>query len=116
MQIEMVLGLCKCNRTTPPSLLLMQAEQNYAQIEKELLSVVFTLEKFHMHTYNTPGTVQNDHKPLVSIQSKPISKSTMCLQRMLVRLQKYSFTIDYTPGNDLHLEDVLSRACVPIVQ
>lgn len=92
---------------------LTQAECNYAQIEKELLSVMFALEKFHIYTYGRQVTVQNDHKPLVSIQNKPISKAPMRLQRMLMRLQKYDYKIMYTPGKDLHLADALSRAYLP---
>jgi hypothetical protein len=30
---------------------LTKTEQNYAQIEKELLAVVFGMEKFHQYTY-----------------------------------------------------------------
>lgn len=92
---------------------LTQAEQNYAQIEKELLSVVFAMEKFHTYTYGRHVTVQNDHKPLVSIQTKLISKVPMRLQRMLMRLQTYDYQIAYVPGKDLHLADALSRACLP---
>jgi hypothetical protein len=31
-------------------------EQNYAQIEKELLAVVFGMEKFHQYTYEGKPT------------------------------------------------------------
>ena len=34
----------------------------YAQIEKELLAVVFGLEKFHQYKYGRDVTVQSDHK------------------------------------------------------
>ncbi|GFR85654.1 polyprotein [Elysia marginata] len=49
-----------------PSGSLNQAERNYAQIEKEALSVVFACEKFHQYTYGRPINVENDHKPFVS--------------------------------------------------
>lgn len=89
---------------------MTSAEQNYAQIEKELLSVVFAMERFHQFTYGRTVIVHNDHKPLVSIHKKPISKAPMRLQRMLMRLQKYDYDIIYVPGKDLHLADALSRA------
>jgi len=91
---------------------LTSSEQNYAQIEKELLSVVFAMERFHQYTYGRDVTVENDHKPLVAIHSKTIAKAPMRLQRMLLRLQNYSYTIVHIPGKDLILADALSRACV----
>jgi hypothetical protein len=39
-------------------------ETRYAQIEKELLAVIFGLEKFNVYTYGRPVHVQSDHKPL----------------------------------------------------
>ena len=41
---------------------LTDIETRYAQIEKELLPVVFGLEKFHQYTYERDVTVQSDHK------------------------------------------------------
>ena len=43
---------------------LSDAETRYAQIKKELLSVLFGLEKFHQYTYGRKVTIQTDHKPL----------------------------------------------------
>ncbi|XP_053406305.1 uncharacterized protein LOC128559147 [Mercenaria mercenaria] len=43
---------------------LTQTEQNYAQIEKELLAVVFAFKKFHHFTYGRRVFVESDHKPL----------------------------------------------------
>ena len=52
---------------------LTSAEQKYAQIEKEMLAVVFGCERFHKLLYgNTRITVESDHKPLESILKKPI--------------------------------------------
>ena len=89
---------------------LTTTEQHYAQIEKELLSVVFALTRFHQYTYGRPVTVQNDHKPLVTIQHKAIAKAPVRLQRMLMRLTDYEYTIIHLPGKDMHLADALSRA------
>ena len=49
--------------------------QRYAQIEKEMLAVSFGLEKFHHYTYGRCIQVITDHKPLVSIIDKPLSKA-----------------------------------------
>ena len=68
---------------------LSDAETRYAQIEKELLAVVFGLEKFHQYTYGRPVTVQSDHKPLEVIVKKPVFKAPKRLQRLLLRLLVY---------------------------
>lgn len=53
---------------------LTPAKQNYAQIEKELLSVVFAMARFHQYMYGRLVIGQDDHKPLVFIQKKPSLK------------------------------------------
>ena len=51
---------------------LQPYETRYAQIEKEILSVVFGTERFHEYLYGRHFTVYNDHQPLKSIVSKSI--------------------------------------------
>ena len=50
---------------------LSQAEENYAQIEKELLAVVFAMERFDHFTFGRHIVVESDHKPLQAIRKKP---------------------------------------------
>ena len=47
------------------SLALKDTESRYAQIEKELLAVVFGLDKFEQYAYGRPVTIENDQKPLI---------------------------------------------------
>lgn len=89
------------------------AETRYAQIEKELLSILFALERFHQYTYAKNVFVENDHKPLESIIKKPLASAPPRLQRMLLRLQKYTFDLRYKPGKQLVVADTLSRAPLP---
>jgi len=88
---------------------MTEAEQRYAQIEKELLAIVFSLERFHQYTYGKEVGVETDHKPLESILKKPLPR----LQRMLLRLQKYTFNLVYRPSKEMVLADTLSRASIP---
>ena len=53
---------------------MTSAEQNYAQIEKELLAVVFGCERFNMYTYGAELDVMTDHTPLESIFHQPLHK------------------------------------------
>ena len=92
---------------------LKPAEHNYAQIEKELPAIVFACERFDEYIYARDVTVYTDHRPLVSIHSKPISNAPKRLQRMLLRLQKYRLKIQYLPGTKMYIADWLSRAYLP---
>ena len=89
---------------------LNPAECNYAQIEKELLAIVFACQKFHQYIYGFETKVQSDHKPLESIVHKPLHKVSPRLQRMLLKLQNYDLTIKYVKGKDLYVADTLPRA------
>jgi len=89
---------------------LTDAETRYAQIEKELLAIVFACIKFHQYIYGRPVTVQSDHKPLQSVFQKSVASTTPRLQRMLLRLLEYNITVHYTPGKEMHIADTLSRS------
>uniref|UniRef100_A0A8C7YWC8 Gypsy retrotransposon integrase-like protein 1 n=1 Tax=Oryzias sinensis TaxID=183150 RepID=A0A8C7YWC8_9TELE len=92
---------------------LTQTERGYAQIEKEFLALVFSMEKFHQFTYGRKVTVQSDHKPLENIVKKPLLSAPKRLQRMMLRIQKYDVDVMYVPGKDMLLADTLSRAYLP---
>ena len=107
------LGACLLQRGKPAayaSRSLSPAECNYAQIEKELLAIVFACQKFHSYIYGFLTKVQTDHKPLESIVKRPLHKASPRLQRMLLKLQKYDLLVSYVKGKDLHVADTLSRA------
>ena len=89
---------------------LSSSEVNYAQIEKELLAIVFACSKFHYYIYGFHTKIQSNHKPLEAIFKKPLHQASPRLQRMLLRLQKYDLNIKYVSGKHLHVADTLSRA------
>lgn len=84
--------------------------ESYAQIEKEMLAVVFSLQRFDTYVYSKHVTVESDHKPLMTIVKKALTAAPKRLQRMLLRLQRYNYTIVYRPGSQMHIADTLSRA------
>ena len=61
---------------------LNDTEQNYAQIEKELLAIVFACFKFHHYIYGFHTIIQSDQKPLESIMQKPLHQISPRLQRI----------------------------------
>ena len=88
---------------------LTETEQCYSNIERELLSVVFALERFHHYVYGYTVTVQTDHKPLVSIWKKSIVSNSPRLQRLLLRLSQYDINVEYLKGKENLVADALSR-------
>ena len=93
---------------------LTSAETRYAQIEKELLAIVFACDRFEAYIYGRDIVhIESDHKPLESIVVKPLSSAPKRLQRMLLRLQKYSLHVTYKKGEHMYLADTLSRAYPP---
>jgi len=92
---------------------LTDTETRYAQIEKEMLAIVFSVEKFNQYTYGRPVNVQSDHKPLESILKKSLDRAPRRLQGMMMRLQSYDIKVTYTQGKQMYLADTLSRAFLP---
>ena len=91
---------------------LTPSEQHYAQIENELLAILFGMEKFHQFTSGRKILVQSDHKPLEIIGKKPLINAPKRLQSMLLRLPRYDYEVQYKKGTELYTADTLSRAPV----
>jgi hypothetical protein len=92
---------------------LTDTETRYATIEKEMLAVIWGLEKFHQYTYGRSVLVKSDHKPLEAIVKKPLNKAPKRLQNMLLRSQNYIYTIEWQKGENQYIADMLSRASLP---
>ena len=95
---------------------LTLTETHYAQIEKELLAIVFGVERFEGYVYGRKILIDTDHKPLESIMKKSLLSAPKRLQRMLLRLQKFDLDVSYREGTDMHMADPLSRAYLPLVK
>ena len=67
------------------SLSLSDTVKRYAQIEKEMLAVVYGQEKIHHYTHGRKVNVFTDQKPLVSICQKPLAKAPKRIQNLQLR-------------------------------
>ena len=102
--------LAFASRTLTPS------ERNYAQLEKEALSLIFGVKKFHRFLYGRKFILITDHRPLVTIlgPKKGIpSLAAARLQRWAVLLSAYKYDIRYKATSDHSNADGLSRLPLP---
>ncbi len=84
---------------------------NYAQIEKECLAIVHAMTRWDQWLYGHHNIlVESDHKPLETIFKHPVTQAPKRLQKMMVKLSRYTFNIQYRKGSTMWLADTLSRA------
>ena len=88
---------------------LRDTETRYANIERELLAMVFACQRFSTYLLGRSFIAESDHKPLEMIAMKNLANAPPRLQRMLLELQRYDVTIKYQPGREMQLADALSR-------
>lgn len=98
---------------------LNKAECNYAQIEREALSIVFGIRKFHQYLFGRRFTLLTDHKPLTALLGPhagipPLAASRM--QRWALLLSGHDYDIKYR-RSELHGNaDGLSRLPLPVAR
>ena len=66
------------------------------QLCKDIMRMSFSslwIRKIHTYIYSRHITVYNDHKPLEMITKKPIHTALPRLQRMLLWLKRYDYTL-----------------------
>jgi hypothetical protein len=91
---------------------LAPAEKNYAHLEREGLSVIFGVTKFHKYLYGREFFIQTDHKPLLGLlkEDRPISPMASArIQRWALTLGNYQYRLQYKPGAKHGNADGLSR-------
>lgn len=95
---------------------LNKAEQNYAQIEREALGIIFGVRKFHHYLYGRQFTLLTDHRPLTTILSPCKATPSMAaarMQRWALLLAAHNYTIQYREAARHGNADGLSRLPLP---
>ena len=97
---------------TPQNAELSATQRRYSQIQKEALSLVYALKKFHQFLYGRKFIVVTDHKPLVTLFAPDKGTPAMAanrLARWALLVHQYDYTVEYRRSKDHGNVDALSR-------
>ncbi|RDX94471.1 Retrovirus-related Pol polyprotein, partial [Mucuna pruriens] len=83
------------------------AQQNYTTIEKELLAIIFALDKFCAYLLGSRIIVFSDHVALRYLLKKPNAKQRLI--RLMLLLQEFNIEIRDKKGVENSIADHLSR-------
>ncbi|GJS39115.1 reverse transcriptase domain-containing protein [Tanacetum coccineum] len=86
---------------------MTEAESHYTTTEKEMLAVVYALEKFQSYLILNKSIVYTDHSALKYLFAKKDSKAR--LLRWVLLIQEFDFNIIDTKGAENLVADHLSR-------
>nr|XP_049586080.1 uncharacterized protein K02A2.6-like [Syngnathus scovelli]XP_049586090.1 uncharacterized protein K02A2.6-like [Syngnathus scovelli]XP_049586092.1 uncharacterized protein K02A2.6-like [Syngnathus scovelli]XP_049586103.1 uncharacterized protein K02A2.6-like [Syngnathus scovelli] len=90
---------------------LTTIEQRYTQIKKEALATTWACERFAEFLIGSTFHVETDHKPLVPLLgSRHLDDLPPRIQRLRMRLMRFSYDISHVPGKSIATADVLSRS------
>jgi hypothetical protein len=112
-----VLGQCidkLCHVIYYASRTLNDAQLNYSTIEKELLAIVFALDKFRSYLLGMKVIIYLDHAALKYLFSKKDAKSRLI--RWILLLQEFDIEIRDKKGSKNVVADHLSRITVDFTE
>ena len=95
---------------------LSESERKYNVTKRELLALVFALEKFYPYLYGRQFEIRTDPKPLIYLlnytnqNSKLRNNSDPVISRWLDRVSAFDLKMVYIPGATNTVADSLSRA------
>ena len=91
---------------------LAKAEQNYLQLDKEALAIIFGIKRFHEYLVGHTFTIISDHKLLQYLFNKKKAIPQMAsarVQRWALTLSAYDYNNVYKLGKQHCNADMLSR-------
>ena len=89
---------------------LTDMETRYANIDRELLAIIFACQCFSTYLLGRSFIAESDHKPLEMIAMKNLANVPPCLQRMLLELQRYDVPSSTDQGRKCNLPMPLATA------
>ena len=94
----------------------MAWERNYSKLDKEGLSLVFGVTKFHQYLHGMTFVLITDHRPLIGLfnEQRPVpQQASSRLQRWALTLAGYDYVIRHRSGEAHDNCDALSRLPLP---
>jgi hypothetical protein len=93
---------------------LQERERRYSATKKELLGIVFALNKFHYYLWGQTFQLFTDHRALTFLHSQQNLNSMMTTWQDTIL--NYTFTINYWPGILNILPNALSQLFQPMLK
>ena len=78
-----------------------------------MLVCVFGVQYFHVYIFGYAFTTESHHKPLDQMKLNNLVDVPVHIQRMLHCEQNYDFVINYCPGKEMLVVDILSHYALP---
>jgi len=98
---------------------LTTSEQNYSQLDREALSIYWTIKKFMIYLYGRPFTLVTDNKPLSRIfrhDSSLPAVTTARLLRYAAFLGEFTYEIKHRSSEFHKNVDYISRAPLEVTE
>lgn len=101
---------------------LSTAEQNYSQLDREAVAIVFSVQKFYKYLYGRSFTLISDNRPLTRILQHNVKLPAITSARLLryaTFLSGFNYKVEHRKAEDHCNVDYLSRAPVgnsPVIQ
>ena len=95
---------------------LSPSEHNYTQLEKEGLSCIFGIKKFHDYLFGREFELVTDHKPLLGLlkEDRPVSpQASARIKRWSLFLSSYEYTLSFRRTGAHANADALSCLSLP---
>jgi hypothetical protein len=90
---------------------LSDTQQRWPTVENEAYAIQYALVKLDQYLHNAEFVIKTDHKPLQYLLDSPMKNRK--IQMWALNLSGYNCTIEYIPGPQNVLADMLSRIPMP---
>ena len=88
---------------------LKEPETKYSAYERELLAIVYCLERFRPYVYGQKIHLKTDHRPLEWLLTSADAVKRQRLSRWIMTLMDFNIEVKYLPGRSNKVADWLSR-------